>query len=272
MNHSTDAFDTWVLPDSGFVFEVGSVYERLDGLADARDRRGKRYALALVLLLIILAKLSGEDEPQGIAAWVRLRQSALIELLPIERETLPCANTYRNVARDAVEPEALQMVISEFLQTQAPAARQLLICIDGKTLRGTLNAANRSGVHLLAAYVPDQGLVLMQLAVDAKTNEISVAPQLLKCIDLRGKIVMGDALHTSSCAACDARLHANACGTGHTRVVHPDRGRGRRLCLVCQGQSSPAASRYCSTVSTGSVWRRLESAADGFSERASDGR
>ncbi|MCA1553730.1 MAG: ISAs1 family transposase, partial [Chloroflexi bacterium] len=185
-----------MLPESGFAFELGSLYDRFESLSDARDPHGKRYALALVLLLIILAKLSGEDEPQAIADWARLRQSELIELLPVERETLPCANTYRNVASDAVEPDALQRVISEFLQAQPSAGCSVLICIDGKTLRGTLTAAKPSGVHLLAAYLPAEGLVLMQLAVDAKTNEISVAPRLLKSLDLRDKIVMGDALHT----------------------------------------------------------------------------
>ena len=178
--------------------------------------QGKRYALALRLRLLILAKLSGEDRPNGIAEWARWRPSALSELLPLERETLPCANTYREAAGRAVGPAALQQLVSDFLGAQPQAGLSVLLCIDGKTLRGTLNAANPSGVHLLAAYLPHEGLVLMQLAIDAKTNEITVAPRLLKSLDLRGKIVKGDALHTSSCAACCARLHANACGTGQS--------------------------------------------------------
>jgi predicted transposase YbfD/YdcC len=51
-------------------------------------------------------------------------------------------------------------------------------------------------VHLLAAYLPGEGLVLMQVAVDSHENEISVAPQVLKQLDLEGKIVTGDALLT----------------------------------------------------------------------------
>lgn len=196
MNHSIDAFETMRLPESGFVFEVGSLYERFASLHDARDPRGKRYALALVLLLIVLAKLCGEDEPEAIADWARLRLSELSELLPLERATLPCANTYRQVVREAVAPDALQALIGEFLQSQAHGGRSVLICIDGKTLRGTLSADPPSGGHLLAAYLPAEGLVLMQLAVETKTNEMSVAPRLLKSLDLRDKIVMGDALHT----------------------------------------------------------------------------
>jgi predicted transposase YbfD/YdcC len=196
MNHSTEAEMKLVLPESGFVFEIGSLYDRLEGLSDARDARGKRYPLAVVLMLIILAKLSGEDRPSGIAAWVRHRQSELIELLPLTRETLPCANTYRNVASQAVAVEALQQLVSAFLREQPQAGWSVLVTIDGKTLRGSWSKEHPAGVHLLAAYLPGEGLVLMQVAVDQKTNEITAAPQLLKCLDLRGKIVMGDALHT----------------------------------------------------------------------------
>lgn len=196
MHHTTSWVETLVLPETGFAFEVGSLYDRLEALSDARHARGKRYALALVLTLLILAKLAGEDRPAGIADWIRQRGSELLELLPLERETLPCANTYRNVISRAVSPEALQQTISEFLHAQPGAGRSVLLCIDGKTLRGTLSAANHAGVHLLAAYLPQEGLVLCQLAVDEQTNEITVAPRLLKRLDLQGKVVMGDALHT----------------------------------------------------------------------------
>jgi predicted transposase YbfD/YdcC len=48
----------------------------------------------------------------------------------------------------------------------------------------------------LAAYLPEEGIVLMQVAAGEKENEIRVAPELLKCLDLRGKVVAGDAMHT----------------------------------------------------------------------------
>jgi hypothetical protein len=66
--------------------------------------------------------------------------------------------------------------------------------LDGKTLRGTIPAGQSQGVHLLAAYVPEQGVVLMQMQVGEKTNEISVAPQIVQTLDLRGVVVTGDAM------------------------------------------------------------------------------
>ncbi len=65
MHHSTVTPWTWVLPESGFVFELGNLYERFEQLTDQRDARGKRYSLPLLLTLLVLAKLAGEDHPQG---------------------------------------------------------------------------------------------------------------------------------------------------------------------------------------------------------------
>jgi predicted transposase YbfD/YdcC len=74
--------------------------------------------------------------------------------------------------------------------------RSVLISIDGKRIKGTIDADDPHGTHLLAAYLPQEGIVLLQLPAGCKENEISVAPTLVQALDLRGKIVAADALHT----------------------------------------------------------------------------
>lgn len=68
--------------------------------------------------------------------------------------------------------------------------------IDGKTLRGTIPKGTTQGVHLLAAYLPAEGVVLMQMAGETKENELVAAPHLLVSLDLRDRVVRGDALFT----------------------------------------------------------------------------
>jgi hypothetical protein len=63
--------------------------------------------------------------------------------------------------------------------------------VDGKTLRGTIPLGQTRGVHLVAAYLPEQGVVLAQLQVDTKENEIVVVPELLAQLDLQGRVVGG---------------------------------------------------------------------------------
>ena len=93
-------------------------------------------------------------------------------------------------------PDELDRVIGEYLQSLPGVGQSILIAVDGKTVRGTIDAQNPDGHHLLAAYLPEEGIVLMQVATGGKGKEISAVPRLLNCLDLRGKVVAGDALYT----------------------------------------------------------------------------
>jgi predicted transposase YbfD/YdcC len=95
-----------------------------------------------------------------------------------------------------VSPEELDQAICEHLTSQEGVGKSVLISIDGKTVRGTIKWGESRGEHLLAAYLPEEGIVLMQVAAGEKDNEINQAPVLLGYLDLRGKIVIGDAIHT----------------------------------------------------------------------------
>ena len=197
MQYNTACLELRVpLSDDGYVFDVNSLYDHLLRLSDKRKARGKRYSVALVVVLMVLAKLSGEDQPSGIAQWARARQALLCRLLQMPRPSLPSHNTYRRVLGAAVEVAELQAAFREFLQRWPGAGTSVLVAIDGKTLRGSLAPGQTRGLHLLAAYLPEEGLVLMQVAVGQRENEIPVAPRVLESLDLQGKIVRGDALHT----------------------------------------------------------------------------
>ena len=96
----------------------------------------------------------------------------------------------------AVDAEELEQVLAAYFDQAAQASQAVVIAIDGKTLRGTIAAGDSQGLHLLAAYLPEEGLVLMQVQVETKTNEIAAAPKLVEVVDLRHKVVIGDALNT----------------------------------------------------------------------------
>jgi len=178
------------------VFDVSGLLRCLGELSDLRCPKGVRYRLAPVLLLIVLAKLSGEDRPSGIADWIRSRGQILREAFHLCWRRMPHHNTVRRIMQEAVVPDELDRVIGEYLQSLPGVGQSVLIAIDGKTVRGTIDTRNPDGDHLLAAYLPEEGIVLMQVATGGKGKEIDAAPELLKCLDLRGKVVAGDALYT----------------------------------------------------------------------------
>jgi len=177
------------------LFDVGSLYAQLHELKDRRKPRGIRYPLVAVLVMMVMAKLCGEDTPSGIADWVKYRAESLVELLKLKRKTMPHHSTYRRMEAEVIDPEELEQVVSAVLAGKKFFGKQVLVSIDGKVLRGTLDEA-QNGTYLLAAYLPSEGLVLMEIALEGKGGEIPGATKLLNLVDLREKVIMGDALHT----------------------------------------------------------------------------
>jgi len=181
--------------DAGCIFDIGSLYEQFQQLRDSRDARGLRYPLEIVLTLSVLGKLCGEDRPSGIADWAEHRAALLVDALSLERDSMPHHSTYRRIFEDVVDANELDQMVGQYLAEKKNVGRQVVLAIDGKFLKGTV-AEDKKGLHLLAAYLPDEGIVLMQMPVENHENEIPVAPKLLKCLDLREKVVIGDAMHT----------------------------------------------------------------------------
>jgi len=195
MNSTAMLFD---LPSVGqcSVLDLGGLYAELEKLSDKRKSRGKRYSLALVIVLAVLAKLCGEDRPYGMAQWVSAREQGLRMALGVTRQRLPCLNTFRRVLQGAVNLRQLQKTLNRFVSRRARMGYGTLIAMDGKSMRHTLIPGYERPLHLLAAYVPTEGVVLWQVALASTENEITAAPRLLRCVDLRQKIVMGDAIFT----------------------------------------------------------------------------
>lgn len=182
------------IPPEGVVFDIGSLFEALCTLHDQRDARGLRYRLVTVLVLTILAKLAGETHLRGIAQWVRLRAVELAVLLALTKVQAPHATTYSRILGHALSVEEFEQVSHDFFAQLPQNGTSVQITLDGKTMRGTIPAGQSHGIHLLAAFAPAEGLVLFQVEVGSKENEIPAAGRIVKSLDLRGKIVTGDAL------------------------------------------------------------------------------
>jgi predicted transposase YbfD/YdcC len=178
-----------------FVFDTGSLYDHFQSIQDVRKRRGIRYNLSIILLLVVLAKLCGQDTPYGIADWANNRAEWLCEVLCLNYARMPHHSTYRRIL--AVYESELDHVIAKFLLQLAEKKEYRVITIDGKTVRGTITPSDPFGLHLLTAYLPEMGIALKHLPVEKeKENEIVIAPKLLASLNLENKIVLGDAMQT----------------------------------------------------------------------------
>lgn len=178
----------------GVVFDVDSLYAHLEMLEDQRDPHGVRYPLPVALVLVVLAKLAGQDHARGMSEWLKHRQQALVHILNLERPDMPHQTTLSRILGKAVKVEEMEAAVGQFFASHMDTRSNVVVAIDGKTLRGTIGLCEERGVHLLAAYLPEAGVVLMQVEVNSAENEIVVAPKVLDYLDLRGKVVTGDAI------------------------------------------------------------------------------
>ena len=88
--------------EEGFVFDVGDLMEKLQQMVDPRKARGKRYTLPFLLVVILLAKLAGEDTPKGMAEWLKLRRRQIVAAFKSNRESVPAYNTIGRTLADTV--------------------------------------------------------------------------------------------------------------------------------------------------------------------------
>lgn len=92
---------------------VTSLYEALRKLPDPRRRQGKRYELALILCLLVLAKLAGQTSLSGATEWIRHHAAQLCEHFQLHRKTMPCQMTSGNVLA-RVDGKQLDEILSAF--------------------------------------------------------------------------------------------------------------------------------------------------------------
>ena len=182
--------------ETDLIYELGSVYDYLSQVEDPRSKYGKQYPLTLLLIWMLLAKLAGEDKPSGIAEWIAHRKTLWVKYRLTPKLKAPSHMTYRRVIADILSVEALEGLMAQYHQQQLDPGQEIVLSMDGKTVRGTIPGGETRGTHLLAIYVPRQGLVIAQAEVERKENEIVVAPQVLSQVNLAGTIVIADALHT----------------------------------------------------------------------------
>jgi predicted transposase YbfD/YdcC len=174
-------------------FEKGSVYGRLGNLTDLRKPKGKRYSLEMLLMIILMAKLCGENTPMEIADWAKHRREQLAEMLHLKRPQMPHHNTYRRIVAEKMHEEEIERLVSEYNQS---GEHGKVYAMDGKAMLGKRKKDETGAEYLLSVYDVEQVKVMSQVEVGRKENEITKASQALKRVEIAQKVVTGDALHT----------------------------------------------------------------------------
>lgn len=169
-----------------------SLLDVLAEIPDPRSRHGKRHPLPAILSLTVLAMLSGCRGYEAIAQFGREHGMPLAIALGFRRAKTPAPSTFCEIFQ-ALDVTAFEAALTRWIRSRLPEGEELILCLDGKTLRGSKDG-EIPGHHLVAAYAPHCQAVLAQLRVDAKTNEHKAALQLLGFLPVKGCIITGDAM------------------------------------------------------------------------------
>ena len=164
-----------------------------EDLEDPRTGNAGLHDLLEILMIALCTVLSGGQTAVDMAIFAREKEPFLREFLRL-KHGLPSHDTFSRVFR-LLDPEQFGACFQRFMARLAETS-QGVIAIDGKVVRRSFDkASGKSPLHMVSAWGCDQRLVLAQIATDAKSNEITAVPKLLRMLCLKGTIVTVDALN-----------------------------------------------------------------------------
>ncbi len=178
--------------------EVPALLEILAEIPDPRQAQGRRYPLAGMLTVLCVALLCGYETIHAIAEWGENYGEAYRERLGFGRHGYASRMTWYRVLGQVdmavVEAKLGAWAEQALVETLTPD-ELVVMSVDGKTLRGS-KKQGAADSHLLAAYASPSGVVLGQVVVSDKTNEIGAVEDLLTGVNLAGRLVTADAMLT----------------------------------------------------------------------------
>lgn len=193
-----DPFDADEFPDVPAA--PAALLRALRTVPDPRKTRGRRHQLSTILAVAACAVIAGARSFVAIAEWAQAATPAALTKLGVTGEK-PCESTIRRTL-NRLDADGLDVIVGAWAALVATTSQRVqVIAVDGKSARGSAVGGGRCR-HLLSALTHTDGLVLAQLDVDVKTNEIPLFAKLLDNIELLGAVVTADALHCQ-------RIHAD---------------------------------------------------------------
>ena len=170
--------------------EFADLFSALD---DPRASNARRHSLHDILVIAFCTMLCGGQTCTDMELFGHAKRELLQSFLKLENG-IPSHDTFSRLL-GMLDPAAFQQWFIGFMRHFAEGSAGIL-AVDGKTLRRSYDQAEQlSPLHLVSAWAEEQRLVLGQVAVDDKSNEITALPKLLEMLTLHGKVVTADAMH-----------------------------------------------------------------------------
>lgn len=172
---------------------------KANDLEDTRQAWKIKHNLVDILVIVMLSVLTGHNDFEEMVIFAEARLEILRKYIKLENG-IPHKDTIKRVVA-IIDPNQLNLVFYSWLANIINEKNHTfldevnkIIAFDGKAICGSDDIYNNA-LHILTAFDTENELVLGQLPVDVKTNEITVMPELIKLLDLENTVITADALN-----------------------------------------------------------------------------
>ena len=169
-----------------------SIFPYFSEMQDFRINRKKQHLLTDIITLTIAAVLSGMKSYDEIEDFGMVREAWLRTFLELPNG-IPSHDTINRVFSH-MDPVKFETCFRNWVGSILGSSTGGLISIDGKTICGAKNHGIKSPIHMVSAWASDSNIVLGQIKVNEKSNEITAIPELLKSLFIKGSLISIDAM------------------------------------------------------------------------------
>ena len=173
------------------MLDVSLLFQEVE---DPRRSNATRHDLHEMLAIALLSTLCGGEGCVDMELFGRAKEAFLRRFMRLEHG-IPSHDAFSNLFR-MLDPDGLHDVLRRLARGWAEALGGDVVAVDGKALRRSFDdASKRSPLHLVQAFAADAKPVPGQVEVDGKSNGIPAVPELVKLLDVAGRLVTADAMH-----------------------------------------------------------------------------
>lgn len=237
--------------------DIQTLKEGIAGIHDARrtSHGHIRHRLEDIVIIGLCVATCGGEDFSDMETFGRERERWLRGFLKLPNG-IPNADTFCRVF-ERLDPQELGRCLRRWLDAERGARG--VVAVDGKTIRGSAGAGH-GACHVVSAFAAESRLVLGEMCVAEKSNEVEAVPELLDMVDVEGAIVTADAMScqrggggrrgrsrsgrraTSARSRTTSRSCWRTCGPASGRSARPRRGRrpSTRATGAWSGASTPS--------------------------------
>ena len=169
--------------------------KELATLKDKRRGQAQQHKIDVVLMITIMATMSGYQGYRAIGDFAQRYQKQIVKYLELEKERVPAYATVRRVIQE-IDHKKFGDIFTKWMKHYMKKSNSQWIAVDGKAIKGTKQKEeDKKLAHLVSFFASDSQEILIARKTADKSNEIPLVQKMMEEFPLQGMIITLDALH-----------------------------------------------------------------------------